>query len=113
MVGHRLQANLLCVPLLLCSPQFVQDIKDPILRAWALELNKIWMDLGRSISPTVFQNPQRYSLVHVPNPFIIPGGRFFEFYYWDTYWIVNGVLLCDMKETARGMIENLANLVER
>ena len=94
-------------------PQFVQEIRDLSLRAWALELNKIWKDLGRAIHLNVTQNPQRYSLIDVPNPFIIPGGRFFEFYYWDTYWIVNGILLCEMNETARGMIENLANMVER
>lgn len=34
--------------------------------------------------------------------------RFREFYYWDTYWIIKGLLLCNMTETARGMIENFA-----
>ena len=32
--------------------------------------------------------PDRFSLLYVPNQFIIPGGRFREFYYWDAYWIV-------------------------
>lgn len=27
-------------------------------------------------------NQDRYSLLYVPHPFIIPGGRFREFYYW-------------------------------
>lgn len=43
--------------------------------------------------------------------FVIPGGRFRELYYWDTYWIVSGLLLCDMTTTARGVIENLIYLL--
>jgi len=38
---------------------------------------------------------------------VIPGGRFRESYYWDSYWIVLGLLACDMKETARGLVQNL------
>lgn len=34
-------------------------------------------------------------------------------YYWDSYWIVKGLLLSDMTETARGMIENIIYLVNR
>lgn len=39
------------------------------------------------------------------------GGRFRELYYWDTYWVIRGLLLCDMYETVRGTIENLIYLV--
>ena len=54
----------------------------------------------------------RYSLIHVPNPFIVPGGRFRENYYWDSYWIVKGLLVSGMTETVRGMIRNFAHMVE-
>ena len=30
----------------------------------------------------VQQNQNRTSLIFVPNPFVVPGGRFREFYYW-------------------------------
>lgn len=33
-------------------------------------------------------------------------------YYWDSYWIIRGLLLCDMHNTARGIIENLLWLVK-
>lgn len=36
-----------------------------------------------------------------------------EFYYWDSYWITEGMLLCDMKDTVKGMIENLLSMAER
>lgn len=31
----------------------------------------------------------------------------------DTYWILRGLLLCEMTETARGMIENMAYLIQQ
>lgn len=33
-------------------------------------------------------------------------------YYWDTYWILRGLLHSDMKVTARGIIENFFHLVK-
>ena len=64
------------------SPEFVDSIEDDELRQWALDLNAIWRELGRQLSPDVSVNPQRHSLVPVPNPFIVAGGRFSEYYYW-------------------------------
>ncbi|KAL7737638.1 hypothetical protein ACLKA6_007746 [Drosophila palustris] len=58
-------------------------------------------------------NPLMYSLVYVPNPVIVPGGRFVEFYYWDTYWIVRGLLHSGMIQTARGMIDNFLYIVSQ
>jgi alpha,alpha-trehalase len=49
----------------------------------------------------------------VPNPFVIAGGRFKEFYYWDSYWIIRGLLVCEMFQTARGMIENFLSIIDR
>lgn len=39
------------------------------------------------------------------------GGFFTEMYYWDSYWIIEGLLLCDMHTTARGIIENFFHLI--
>ncbi|MCP9257202.1 Trehalase, partial [Dirofilaria immitis] len=44
-------------------------------------------------------NPKQNSLIEVPHPFIVPGGRFREFYYWDAYWIVKGLIASDLFET--------------
>lgn len=34
-------------------------------------------------------------------------------YYWDSYWVIRGLLLCDMYDTARGIIENMVYLVKQ
>lgn len=59
------------------------------------------------MSEDVFANPQRYSILRRKHAVVIPGGRFRESYYWDSYWIVLGLLACDMKDTARGLVQNL------
>ncbi|XP_026288506.1 trehalase isoform X1 [Frankliniella occidentalis] len=95
------------------SPSLLGRVADEEFRAWALELNRLWKVLGRRMKEDVRDNPQLYSLLYVPNGFVIPGGRFREIYYWDTYWIVQGMLLCDMRSSVRGVIENLLCLVKR
>uniref|UniRef100_A0A915D8H3 Trehalase n=1 Tax=Ditylenchus dipsaci TaxID=166011 RepID=A0A915D8H3_9BILA len=44
--------------------------------------------------------------------FHYPGGRFREFYYWDTFWILKGLLFSEMFDTAKGAILNLAYMVD-
>lgn len=43
--------------------------------------------------------PERHSLIYVPYEFIVPGGRFREFYYWDTYWVIKGLLASGKHES--------------
>lgn len=95
------------------SPAFLQNIKDPELRAFAKKLNSIWLELGRKMIDDVKVNPDLYSIIHVDNPVIVPGGRFREFYYWDSYWIVRGLLLSEMKKTTHGMLENFLSIIQR
>uniref|UniRef100_A0A0N5AKP9 Trehalase n=1 Tax=Syphacia muris TaxID=451379 RepID=A0A0N5AKP9_9BILA len=94
-------------------PAKLMKITDPVLRHWALDLNNIWKLLCKKIDPRIKDQESRSSLIYVPNEFIMPGGRFREFYYWDTYWIVKGLIASDMLETTRRMIENMAYIVEK
>ncbi|KAJ8952021.1 hypothetical protein NQ318_023462 [Aromia moschata] len=92
-------------------PKFLNDIKDKELRVWAQKLNDIWHQLGRKIKQEI-RNSDRYSIIWVPNPTIVPGGRFREFYYWDSDWIVKALLLCEMHSTVKGMLENFLYMVD-
>ncbi|XP_003472700.2 trehalase isoform X2 [Cavia porcellus] len=94
------------------SPQFLQRISDTKLRAWAEDLHQIWKKLGKQIKPEVLSNPERFSLIYSKHPFIVPGGRFVEFYYWDSYWVMEGLLLSEMAETVKGMLQNFLDLVK-
>ena len=93
-------------------PMLIDQIKDANLRNFALKLNGLWKKLGRNVSHEARKDPARSSLIVVPNPFIVPGGRFREYYYWDSYWVVRGLLICGMKDTVKGMIDNFIHLVK-
>nr|XP_006821583.1 PREDICTED: trehalase-like [Saccoglossus kowalevskii] len=85
---------------------------DAEYRAWATELQEIWIHLGRKIKEDVKDNQDMYSLIYVDQPFIVPGGRFREFYYWDSYWVINGLLISEMPETVKGMLTNFLTMVD-
>eukprot|EP00011_Vannellida_sp_DIVA3-517-6-12_P009050 CAMPEP_0114612570 /NCGR_PEP_ID=MMETSP0168-20121206/4689_1 /TAXON_ID=95228 ORGANISM="Vannella sp., Strain DIVA3 517/6/12" /NCGR_SAMPLE_ID=MMETSP0168 /ASSEMBLY_ACC=CAM_ASM_000044 /LENGTH=684 /DNA_ID=CAMNT_0001823557 /DNA_START=57 /DNA_END=2109 /DNA_ORIENTATION=+ len=94
------------------EPPIVASISNPELSAWASALNGIWLELGRELSPDVAAAPAAHSLIPVAHPFIVPGGRFREYYYWDAYWIIHGLLATDMADTAAGMVSNMLQLVD-
>lgn len=95
------------------NPKFLEKIEDNTLRKWAAEIHQLWKSLGRQIRTDVRDQPELYSQIYTPNPVVVPGGRFRELYYWDSYWVINGLLLSEMTDTARGMIQNFLYLVNR
>jgi hypothetical protein len=56
-------------------------IADPLYAEWAAELHKRWKMLCRKIRDA-YKDPAKSSLIAVDQSFIVPGGRFREFYYW-------------------------------
>lgn len=94
------------------EPAFLAAIQDPLMRTWGRELNQLWRVLGREVDASVFENPERHSFVPRRYPMIVPGGRFRESYYWDSWWIVRGLLVCDMTVTAEYVINNLLDDIE-
>lgn len=95
-------------------PKITQNISVPASRKWALALNAIWPQLCREVTPAAKQQPTRHTLLTnvIHHPMIVPGGRFRESYYWDTYWILKGLLISDMHQTACGVVGNLLAAVE-
>ncbi|XP_030264648.1 trehalase [Sparus aurata] len=95
------------------KPKFLEGIADQELRNWAEKIHHLWKSLGRKIRASVKDHPELYSQIYTPHPVVVPGGRFRELYYWDSYWVINGLLLSEMTDTAYGMIQNFLYLVNR
>jgi alpha,alpha-trehalase len=55
------------------NPAFLQKIADPILKEWARDLNLLWKNLSRKMDDDVRDNPDLYSIIYVPNGFVVPG----------------------------------------
>jgi alpha,alpha-trehalase len=48
------------------------------------------------------------SLLPLPHPYIVPGGRFREIYYWDSYFTSLGLLRAGDEADVRAMVDNFA-----
>lgn len=51
------------------------------------------------------------SLIPLPHPYIVPGGRFREIYYWDSYFTMLGLAACGRLGLIQSMVENFAYLI--
>lgn len=67
---------------------FLPKVKNSEVRAWALEVHSLWKNLSRKVADHVLEKPELYTLLPLKNPVIIPGSRFKEVYYWDSYWVI-------------------------
>ena len=38
---------------------------------------------------------------------------FREIYYWDSYWVIRGLLQCDMTSTVKGILLNFIHLIKK
>ena len=70
------------------------------------EIDKLWLTLGKRIKEDVKESDAHRTLELLPNSFVIPGGRFREIYYWDTFWIVRALVTSEMFTTTRGILLN-------
>ncbi|XVF53127.1 hypothetical protein PTKIN_Ptkin05aG0075200 [Pterospermum kingtungense] len=91
---------------------FLPKVENPEVRAWALEVHALWKNLSRKVSSSVHHNPELHTLLPLPSPAVIPGSRFREVYYWDSYWVIRGLLASKMYETAKAIVTNLIFLLD-
>lgn len=70
-------------------------------------INALWPVLTRQ--PAVGGSG---SLVALPRPYIVPGGRFREIYYWDSYFTMLGLQAAGKAEVVENMVANFAFLID-
>ena len=57
------------------------------------------------------EEPELRSLLPLPGITAVPGDRFRELYYWDSFWVIKGLLVSGMTETATSEVRNLMSLL--
>jgi alpha,alpha-trehalase len=71
-------------------------------------LEELWGTLSRQKDSV-----QRWSsLLPLPYPYIVPGGRFREIYYWDSYFTMQGLAVSNRYDLIEGMINNFVSLID-
>jgi alpha,alpha-trehalase len=53
------------------------------------------------------------SRLALPKPYVLPGGRFRELYYWDSYFTMLGLALDGRQDLVEGMIDDFGALLDR
>ncbi|KAF9602497.1 hypothetical protein IFM89_028511 [Coptis chinensis] len=91
---------------------FLSNVENEEVRKWALEVHLLWKNLSRRVDDGVKEQPELHTLLPLPKPMIIPGSRFIEVYYWDSYWVIRGLLVSKMFETAKSIVYNLFSLID-
>lgn len=57
--------------------------------------------------------PRHGSELPLPRPYVVPGGRFRELYYWDSYFTMLGLHRSGQARRARDMLDDFAWLLDR
>ena len=67
----------------------------------------LWPALTRPADPV----DARSSLIPLPGAYVVPGGRFREVYYWDSYFTMLGLIQSGRTDLVKNMLDNFAYLV--
>ncbi|KAG2442316.1 hypothetical protein HXX76_002402 [Chlamydomonas incerta] len=93
-------------------PAWLAGLPEEEARAFGGAVHQLWKTLCRQVGPDVQANPDRHTLLPLPQPFIVPGDRFRECYNWDSYWVILGLLASGLLPAARQLLSNLLGLVD-
>ena len=69
-------------------------------------IEKLWDQLTRTASE------EKGTLLKLPKPYIVPGGRFNEFFYWDSYFVMLGLRASGRIEMMENIVENCSYLIQ-
>ena len=70
-------------------------------------INNLWSVLTRQPQPA-----DNGSLIPLPHSYVVPGGRFREIYYWDSYFTMLGLQTANRWDLIENMVDNFAYLID-
>jgi alpha,alpha-trehalase len=74
----------------------------------ARHIDSLWDQLTRSTTTA----PRYSSLLPLPEPYVVPGGRFREMYYWDSYFTMLGLVESSRLDLVEHMVRDFAYLID-
>lgn len=73
-------------------------------------IKSLWEELERQPDDI---KKNRSSKISLPFPYIVPGGRFNEIYYWDSYFTMLGLVIHGKHDLAESMIKNFKYFIDQ
>lgn len=95
------------------KPKFLDKIKDKKLAQFGSLIHAKWKALVRVVDAGKTCGDCVTTSIPLPHPFVVPGGRFRELYYWDSFWILEGLFVSEMCGTAQSILDNFKWLIEK
>lgn len=86
----------------------IEAASDPTGLPVEERIEHLWDLLTRSADKAV----EHSSLIPLPNRYVVPGGRFREVYYWDSYFTMLGLADAGRIDLISDMLENFAFLID-
>ncbi|KAJ6455467.1 trehalase [Mycena sanguinolenta] len=113
------------------TPAFLNNVSDPLLKAFAQTVHGFWSQLVRGTNTSTLCDGVKCAstLIQLNHTLVVPGafpciryfdlltscvtgGRFREQYYWDSFWIVEGLLESQLYSVANGTLQNFMDEIE-
>jgi alpha,alpha-trehalase len=131
--GEGLELEAEALPNFNANPPFLNNVADPLLRAFAQVVHSYWTQLIRGTNSSVLCDGKacESTLIPLNHTFVIPGGRFreqcrrFSYMhplfkhllqstdYWDSFWIIEGLIQSQLFDIAKDTLENFMDEIER
>ena len=90
------------------NPSRTSEFKSDTSRPVQEHIHILWEVLKREKDKTI----EGSSLLPLPYPYIVPGGRFNEIYYWDSYFTMLGLQVSGKVEIIQNMVDNFSHLIQ-
>jgi alpha,alpha-trehalase len=96
------------------EPDFLEAVNSSVVEDFTRQVIDIWPDLTRRYVGAGNCTGCVSSFIPVNRTFVVAGGRFREPYYWDSFWVIEGLLRTkgSFTQIAENIIENFMDLVE-
>ncbi|MFD2245982.1 alpha,alpha-trehalase TreF [Pontibacter ruber] len=86
-------------------PELATNFKTDTTLSVTQHIAKLWPVLTREPST------EAGSLLPLPNAYVVPGGRFREIYYWDSYFTMLGLQVSGRTDLIQSMVDNFTHLI--
>jgi len=98
--------------------KFVADhfeLPVPVSQGYSSDANKTLEENIETLWGYLTRQPDKGggSLIPLPYPYIVPGGRFGEIYYWDSYFTMLGLKVSGRYDMIENMVNNFSALIDR
>ena len=101
---------------MICGNLFLKFLELPEIpeSGFKGEKNKNIEEHIESLWPVLTRQPDvpKGSLIPLPYPYIVPGGRFGEIYYWDSYFTMLGLAASGKNDMIQNMVNNFSHLID-